>query len=197
MSVNVLEFPSVDSSRAQVEEAYGLWIGGLRRGLYRYGAPRARGLIGPGDFRQLVEEVADETFVLARHHRHRYQAEKAPVSWWLYMLGKKQMALELRRLERQLSVFQEVTGVLEVELLEPTRSRGGRELRQVLERDELARAWDVLTEDQAQALGLFYLYELSLEEVGKLLGKSAEAVSSTLQRARSKLRRVMGKGDMS
>lgn len=197
MSVNVLEFPGMAVSSDQVEAAYSLLIGGLRRGLYRYGALRARRLVGPRDFRQLVEEVADETFVLALHQRDKYRAERAPVTYWLLMLGKKKMSLELRRLERQLSLFQQMAGVLEVELLEPTRSRGGRELRQVLERDELAHAWEVLTEDQAQALSLFYLYDLSLEEVGELLGKSADAVSSTLQRARRKLRRAMGKGDMS
>ena len=39
--------------------------------------------------------------------------------------------------------------------------------------------------EQARALALFYLMDLSAEEVGRALGRTPEAVSSLLQRARA------------
>lgn len=197
MSAKILMFPSVESSETSVEEAYGVLIEGLRRSLYRYGVRRARGVLGPGELRQLVAEVADETFTRALHQRESYDPSRAPVLWWLFMLGRKQMFLELRRLWRDRQALEATAGQLEVEELEPTRSRGGREFRLILERDRLGRALEDLAPDQLQALGLFYLLDMSLEEVGKLLGKSPAAVSSLLQRARKNARARLerGKGD--
>jgi RNA polymerase sigma-70 factor (ECF subfamily) len=161
----------------------------LKASLHRYGSRRARGLVGAADFRQLVEGVAGETFARAIAQPERYDPSKGPVIWWLYMLGRKRMALELRRLERQRQSCEAMAGALE-----PARARGGREFRQILERDRLGRALRGLPREQHQALGLFYLYGLSLEEVGKVLGKSAAAVSSLLQRARKNARKGLEQG---
>ncbi len=179
-----LNLPAPSDDKESVEEAYELIIQGLRRSLHRYGLKRARGLMGLADYRELVEEVADETFMLALARRREYDPEKAPLLWWLFLLGRKQMVLELRRLERDRRAWQ----ACREELGKEVPLRGQRAFRQVLERDRLGRALSALSPDQLQALGLFYLLELSLEEVGRLLGRTPEAVSSLLQRARKSAR---------
>lgn len=184
MTTKTLALPAHPHDQEAVEEVYALVIGGLRRNLHRYGARRARRLLGPSDYGELVAEVADETFMLALRRREDYDPGRGTVLWWLFLLGRKRMFLELRRLEREVQARQ----ACQEEWLENESARGQRDFRQLLERDRLGRALEDLGQDQLQALGLFYLAGLSLQEVGRVLGRTPEAVSSLLQRARRSAR---------
>lgn len=173
------------SEEAAFEQLYPTLVTGLRRALYNYGHSRSRKLRLPDqEYRQMVEELADEALCKARREIDTYDPERSPLGYWIFLLGRRMLAGELDRWQRWCRC-QELAETEGPELLERT---GTTELRQVLVRDELGQAFRGLPQLQAQAPGLFYLAGLSLEEVGTVLGKSPEAVSSLLQRARKNAR---------
>lgn len=160
----------------------------LRRSLYRYGFSRSRWLrFSEPEYRQLVEEVADEAICLGRARIDRYDPERGPLTYWLFLLGRRILRKELDRF----SSFSRVAyddRVAEAVADGHLEKSGEKELWQVLERDRLGTALRSLPEAQRQVLGLFYVAGLSLEEAGAMLGKTPEAVSSLLQRARKNAR---------
>lgn len=160
----------------------------LRRSLYRYGLSRARWLrLSEPEYRQLVEEVADEAICLGRVRIDRYDPERGPLTYWLFLLGRRILRQELDRLSSFMGVARD-DRVAEAVIANTLEKGGEQELRLVLERDRLGAALRSLPPVQQQVLGLFYVAELSLEETGRILGKTAEAISSLLQRARKNAR---------
>lgn len=160
----------------------------LRRSLHRYGFSRSRGLRLPEDeYRQLVEEVADEAVCLGRARIDLYDPERGPLSYWLFLLGRRILRKELDRLAR-FSRLAYGDRVGEDSVADYLGKSGEKELWQVLERDRLGTVLQSLPEAQRQVLALFYVVGLSLEETGAILNKTPEAVSSLLQRARKNAR---------
>lgn len=160
----------------------------LRGSLYRYGLSRSAwlGLARP-EYRQLVEEVADEAICVGRARIESYDPSRGPLTYWLFLLGRRILRQELDRLTR----FSKATRddrVAEAAVAPLLEKNGEKELWLVLERDRLGTTLRSLPEAQRQVLGLFYVAGLSLEETGAVLGKTPEAVSSLLQRARKNAR---------
>ena len=163
----------------------------VSRALYRFGYGRSRWLLcASGEYRELVAGVADEALALARTRIDRYDPQRGPFSYWVFLLGRKLLVREFEQMERYRRAFQDAAA----EAGPPLEPSGSDDFASILERDRLGRALAEIPKRQAQVLGLFYLAGLSLQEIADLTASSPESVSSLLQRARHNARqRLEGK----
>ena len=175
--------PGLDEGEEAFERVYPVLRAGLVRWLGRQGRRRALGFgMALQEFRELLEEVADETLCLTRRRLAEYDPARGPFAWWLAMLGRSVLKRELMiwvRWQKRTREAQVAWGA------EAPEDPGARDLRAAVDRERLGRALAALPPEQARALALFYLMDLSAEEVGRALGRTPEAVSSLLQRARA------------
>lgn len=125
-----------------------------------------------------AEDLTQEVFLRAYQNLHRYQP-KWPFKSWLFTIAHRQSINHYRRRVRmqQLRVVQtdfSTDPALVVEV---------RENRQ--------RLWDLaaamLTDSQWTSLWLFYVEEMSLDEIAGVLECSSAAIKALLYRARRKL----------
>jgi RNA polymerase sigma-70 factor (ECF subfamily) len=136
----------------------------------------ARALTRSGD---TAEDLVQESFVAAHRHWDRVANYDDPGAWVRRVLinrstsWRRKMGAELRAVIR--------LGSREPDTL-PGLSPAATEVW-----DEVRR----LPRRQAQTTVLRYVDQLSVEEIGEVLGLSAGAVKSHLHRARSKLSRAL------
>jgi len=169
------------------ERTYPALKAGLRRFLFRRGSKRARNFRMTGaEYAELLDQVTDETLCVAWQRAGEYDPERGPLGWWIAMLGRKVLTTELRRWLREHQHRRDLEDP--GRLPDPAVLPG---FRTVEDRDRLGRALALIPKDQAEALALFYLYELSADEVGKVLDRGPEAVRSLLQRARANARKAL------
>ncbi len=151
--------------------------------LYQDAAVRTPYLM-TGD-RQAAEDVAQNAFLNAFRHLHRFDPER-PFRPWFFGILANEARMHRRRLRRR-----------PTDPLDPDVPDGG-EANPVLERvvgdDERARvrrALAALDEPFRTAAILYYFNELSVEEVASAMGCRVGTVKSRLHRARENLRRML------
>lgn len=159
----------------------------LRKYLYRRGLLRARAFrMGSGEFGEVLDEATDQAIYVAWKRLDRYDDTKGPLWWWFALHGCKTLSRGLtawlRNRERTCSL--EVVGDLPSSRMLP-------EIGSVEDRDRLGRALAVLPAEQAQALALVYEFGLSLQELGKVMGRTFDSARGLLQRARENAQRAL------
>ncbi len=131
----------------------------------------ARGLVG---HRASAEDLAQECFIAAHRHWTRISGYDNPRAWLRRVLVNRatsfhrRRSAELRALARVGMPDEEATDL-------PPQS---------------AEVWDEvrrLPRRQAQATVLYYVDQMTMEEIGEVLGCSAGAVKAHLHRARTRL----------
>ena len=125
--------------------------------------------------RQDAEDLTQETFLRAWDKIHLYDPGQ-PLLPWLFTLGRRLSIAALRRRRK-----------IPSDALEPVEQHS---------RDTALWLWEVarehLTADAYTALWLHYREELSLREIGSILGKREGAIKVMLHRARKALALKLG-----
>lgn len=144
-----------------------------RTDVYRYALRR---LANPQD----AEDVAAEVYLAARETRWRHGLEARP---WLLGIARRKVADRLRRRLRRPEVRLHESHAA----LMATHGPEADALRAEAVRTIRELVW-ALPEAQREALLLQTAEELSVREIGQVMGKSVPAVTSLLARARETLR---------
>ncbi len=179
--MSTVQDSAVQTDDRMFERVYPVLRSGLRKFLYRRGLTRAREFrMGAAEYAEVLDEVTDEALCVAWQRLPEYRPDLSPLGWWIAMLARKVFTRALNRWRRN---SRHARNVEEMGNLPDPAALP--EFRTVEDRDQLASALAALPKDQARALALSYLYDLSAEEVGRLMGRGPDAVSSLLQRARA------------
>ena len=138
--------------------------------------------------RSAAEDLTQEVFLRIYRAAPRFQA-KAKVATWIFRIAYHLALNELQRRRRHEDLHQALQGSGDEAAREP--------LTDPVERYELAEemtsALGRLPANQRAALLLRVNQELSYREIGEVLGLGVPSVESLLFRARSELRRSMGR----
>ena len=137
---------------------------------------------------EAAEDVAHDCFLGLIKEPGRFDATKASLRTYLYAAARNQAAKRYLNLGREFAI-EELPS-------EPRMAEHHQPIHQVLG-DELAgevqRAIESLPPLQREALVLFEYEDLSLAEVGAIVGVDANTVKARLFRARDKLRARLDK----
>ncbi len=128
--------------------------------------------------RHLAEEIAQEAFIAGYRRWEKISRYDKPEAWLRRVIVNRSTSV-LRR------------GVTEVKAI--SRLRAGMDHVRELEPDS-AEVWDAvraLPRRQAQAIALFYLEDLSLEQIADVLECNPGTVKTHLRRGRERLGRSL------
>lgn len=158
-------------------EAFGRIFDEFHLPVYRYIAARVS---TPAD----AEDLAAETFAAAFLNIRRFRWRGAPFEAWLFRIARSKVVDHGRRMQRQ------PTYPLDASLQARLASSGdpARDALQSEERTELLAAVRNLSTDQQEVIALRFFAELSVPEVGSVMGRSASAVRQLQFRAVTTLR---------
>lgn len=139
----------------------------------------------------VAEDVVQEAFVRALSNLHRYD-ERFRFSTWLFTIAKRLYVNARQRLAPSYD-----TDAMGAAADRNSFARGGDESGDGAEHfaasGELQNALGCLSEDQREAVVLFYQLEWSVEQIGDHLELPVGTVKSHLHRARARLRAVLEK----
>lgn len=142
--------------------------------------------VGATGSKEDAEDVFQEVFLRLVRYRHRISSEEHLKAWLLRVTvncAKKQLGSAWRR---KVEYFDGEGGE------EPVDLSTQREYEQVENGDSpLTAAIEQLPEGYRLVIDLFYYEELSVNQIGKLLGEKESTVKSKLHRARETLRRKL------
>jgi RNA polymerase sigma-70 factor, ECF subfamily len=154
--------------------------------------PRPRGLLDPSD-------LVQQTLLKAHRKWNQLQGQSdAQRAAWLRAILARELADAVRKCERRgedrwqslEASLDQSSARLEAWLVSDSTSPSGRVLRQeqlLLLAEALAR----LPDDQRLALELHHIQGLSVQEVGRQMGRSTAAVAGLLRRGLEKLRNLL------
>lgn len=130
----------------------------------------------------LAEDITAEVFLSALRNINGYQDQGRPFSCWLYRIAVNAVASHYRRQRSPLALDEQLD--LVSPLLDP--------LDEVVGRERIRTVWqavDRLPAQQRAAMILKFSEDLTMEEVGSVLGKSPAAAKLLIYRAVQRLRR--------
>lgn len=130
--------------------------------------------------RGLAEDLLGDTFEAAFRARTRYDPRRASERTWLYAIALNLLRDHARRRGAEARAYERV-GTAPGLADDP--GLGGVE-----ERDRLARAMVVLTDEERETLALRYGADLSLKEIAAALDVPVTTVEGRVYRALGKLR---------
>jgi RNA polymerase sigma-70 factor (ECF subfamily) len=127
-----------------------------------------------------AEDLVQDTLVRAYQNLHRYRP-----SWrfatWLFTIARR-LSINQQRRKRLKAAY----GVLET-----IEDHGPRPGQLVAEEESRRQLWnlaaEVLTEPQMAATWLYYVEEMSLKQIARVLGRSQVSAKAALFRARKRL----------
>ena len=144
------------------------------QGIYRYVYYRVGGSA-------LAEDLAADVFVKMLHGIHSYSLQGVPFSAWLYRIARNRVIDHMRRQPEKADLSLEEARV-------ETIASGETTLEQALQRDELLKSVQVLTDDQRQVIILKFIEDMDNATIAAVLGKTEGAVKSLQHRALDTLR---------
>jgi RNA polymerase sigma factor (sigma-70 family) len=150
--------------------------------IYRYLAGRLD--------REAADDLTAETFLTAFRKRHTFDPERGSVRPWLYGIATNLVARHNRGLSRMLAAFRRAPAA-ETTVVGP-EDRVPTKVDAAGVRGPLAAALAGLSAGDRDVLLLVALAGLSYEEVAESLGIPYGTVGSRLNRARKKVRAVLG-----
>jgi len=140
------------------------------------------------------EDVVQETFVRVYLNLNQYD-ETQKFSTWIYRIGKNLCIDLLRKKKEAHSLDSGLDDDKERSFYDKLPSgEMGPENRVLLNelREQLRKAIDKLSDKYRTIVTLYYLNDLSLEEISSTLGLPVTTVKSRLHRGREQLRRKWG-----
>jgi RNA polymerase sigma-70 factor (ECF subfamily) len=134
--------------------------------------------------REDAEDLVQDTLLRAYRNLHRYRP-----SWrfatWLFTIARR-LSMNQRRRRRPKAGYE----VLET--VEDNRPRPGQLAAEEENRQHLWNlAAEALTEPQMAATWLYYVEDMPVKQVARVLGRSQTAAKATLFRARKKLSAIL------
>ena len=188
MSSEPAAVPSSDQQLA--EEAQRGSVAGFEELVRRYQVPLLHFLRNRTRSTADAEDLVQETFVRAYENLHRYQSPYR-FSTWLFTIAHR-ISLNERRKRRPSG------GPDGIELLPDGRVDPAAA---AIEKEERGRLWDLaaatLPLSQMTALWLYYVEEMPVAEIAKVLKRSRVATKTMLFRARRKLKPVLSETEPS
>ncbi len=132
----------------------------------------------------LAEDITSEVFLSALRHIKSYQDQGRPFSCWLYRIAVNAVASHYRNQRSPLSLDEHLDVVSP--LLDP--------LDEVVGRERIRTVWeavDRLPTQQRAAMILKFSEDMTMEDVGAVLGKTPAAAKLLIYRAMQRLRREL------
>src|SRR5437868_11303370 len=132
----------------------------------------------------LAEDITAEVFLSALRHIKGYQDQGRPFSCWLYRIAVNAVASHYRSQRSALSLDDQLG------LISPLPDP----LDEVVDRERLRTVWqavDGLPVQQRAAMILKFSEDMTMEEIGAVLGKSPAAAKLLIYRAMQRLRREL------
>jgi RNA polymerase sigma-70 factor, ECF subfamily len=129
----------------------------------------------------LAEDITAEVFLSALRHIKSYQDQGRPFSCWLYRIAVNAVASHYRGKRTPLSLDEQL------DLVSPRLDP----LDEVVGRERIRNVWqavDRLPAQQRAAMILKFSEDMTMEEVGAVLGKSRAAAKLLIYRAVQRLR---------
>jgi len=136
----------------------------------------ARRMVGDRD---AAEDIAQETFVKAFRHLQRFRGDST-FATWLYRITVNEARQYLRGQQRQIARWERQRDLAAAGPAEASEE----------EQAPLTELLQALSADQREALALFYLNELSIEEIASTLGAPVGTIKARLSRGRERLRQL-------
>jgi len=152
----------------------------------RYQVPLARFLARKFPSRRDVEDIVQDTLVRAWQSLHRYDSKYA-FRTWMFTIAYR-LSVSRGRHDAGAAGNENLPAHVASKAEGPAQELEREENRSVL----WARAREVLSEEQFQALWLFYVDELAAGEVARVMNRSWVSVKTMIHRARRKLEPVLG-----
>jgi RNA polymerase sigma-70 factor (ECF subfamily) len=131
-----------------------------------------------------AEDITAEVFLNALRHLGGYRDQGRPFSCWLYRIAVNAVASHYRSRRSHLSLDDELG--LQADLTDPMDT--------VLARERLRAVWravDRLPAQQRAAMILKFADDMTMEDVGAVLGKSPAAAKLLIYRAVQRLRQEL------
>ncbi len=132
---------------------------------------------------ELAEDLRAEVFLRMLEGMHRYEDRGWPISAWLYRIAHDRTIDTLRRRSRRPQ--------LPLEAWSETCEGPERLVDIRLDREELRRKIDELTESQRQVILLRFMGDLSVQEVATRMGRTEGAVKALQHRGLQNLARLL------
>jgi RNA polymerase sigma-70 factor (ECF subfamily) len=132
----------------------------------------------------LAEDITDDVFFKALRHIQQYRNMGRPFSSWLYQIANRAVADHYRAHHAE----------LDLEQAQDLPARDSTVLDEVIRRERSRRVWqaiDRLPSQQRTAMTLKFSEDKTLEEIGKVMGKSPAAVKLLVYRAVKRLRKEL------
>lgn len=132
--------------------------------------------------RQDAEDLTQDTFVKAFRYFDRYDS-KYPFGAWLFTIGRRTVYNHFRGLKH--------TEELSFDVVE----KGPTPDEEAEQEDRKEGLWELakkLKKEYQEVLVLKYIEDLSIEEIGQIIGKSRTNVKIRLFRARNQLKKLHG-----
>lgn len=132
----------------------------------------------------IAEDITAEVFLSALRHIKGYQDQGRPFSCWLYRIAVNAVASHYRNRRSPLSLDEHI------ELVSPVLDP----LDEVVDRERLRTVWDAvdrLPAQQRAAMILKFSEDMTMEDIGAVLGKSPAAAKLLIYRAVQRLRREL------
>jgi RNA polymerase sigma-70 factor, ECF subfamily len=163
------------------EERFRAWYDVAAPRLYRFLFGRC------GGDAELTEELTQQAFVQAVHHRHRFDGRADPMTW-LIAIGRNAWLDHVRGQDRA------QRGQMRLVVREIA---SGREAPPPGDddRDRILAVLRVLPATQRAAMILHHVEGRSVRSIAKELGRSDGAVEQLLSRARAAFRQLYGEAD--
>jgi RNA polymerase sigma factor (sigma-70 family) len=142
-----------------------------------------------------AEDTLQETLLKAYVHIGRFEGRSAFSSWLTRIAINSALMLSRKKRSQPVYSFESGSDVDDFKLPEPMEASYNPEescIQNALE-DELDHAIRYLSPTLRAVVRIRYREDASISEIAKMLGISESAVKSRLLRARSKLRRHLGK----
>jgi RNA polymerase sigma-70 factor (ECF subfamily) len=175
--------PPSDQQLAQ--EAQQGSVAGFEELVRRYQVPLLHFLRNRTGSTADAEDLVQDTWVRAYENLHRYRSSYR-FSTWLFTIAHR-ISLNERRKRRPASGSDQVESVSDGRA-EPEAA--------AIEKEQRGRLWNLaattLSQPQITALWLYYVEEMPVAEIAKVLKRSRVATKTMLFRARRKLKPLLG-----
>jgi len=126
------------------------------------------------------EDLVQDTFVRAYENLHRYQASRR-FSTWLFTIARR-ISINQQRKKRPIA---------DSEAVQSVKARDPEPETAVADEEDRRRLWDmaakILSQQQVTAMWLYYVEEMPIREIARVLDRSRTATKTMLFRARKEL----------
>lgn len=137
--------------------------------------------------RSMAEDITQEVFVKVYQHLHTFRGE-SQIQTWIYKI-----ALNEAKNQRRKWSFRRLFYSPNMDELKDARDHYSPRFLETIQKSELASLIMRLPWAYRQVIALHYFQELSIQEVGHILGLSEGATRNKLYRARNRLKEILQK----